>query len=559
MVGLPLVPGVDCPDEGPSESSGLAAAQWLSFNGVTALAVDPDGRLHWLELGLPWRLEDDATVHLVGEVLRNDAGRMALAPDGNEVDAFTFDVTGRMVFVDTAAHVVRRIEADGTMTTLAGTGAFDFSAAAIDDDGALATSVDVDPRGVAVDGLGRVFVLAGARVRRIELDGTFTTVAGSATDSDGPRADGGPARLAAFFPVQRSLVVDAQGNAFFLTQFGGTSQLRRVDAGGTLTTVVGAVHPAGPGPFASAKLYASRALAALPDERLVSVGDFGRALALDLAEEQVDVVTGYPEGSPAAAAQARFAPLFDDARGVAFDPVAHALVITEHGAGSLRVVDVDADDDGAVDDADRWTSATVATELSGPAGIAYDATTQTFVVVDEAAACVRRLARDGTAGAVLVGRCGAPGSFDGQLDGPTHVAVSPSTGAVYVSDTGNHRVVRAQGDVVAVVVGDGSVSSAGEGRPARRFPVNAPGQLALDAHGNLFVTSTTTVRLVANVDGDADADGDDAVVTVYGGDARTAFPESDSRCLQALALVGDDVYVADACQGFVLRVQPLLR
>jgi len=62
------------------------------------------------------------------------------------------------------------------------------------------------------------------------------------------------------------------------------------------------------------------------------------------------------------------------------------------------------------------------------------------------------------------------------------------------------------------------------------------------------------VRLVANVDGDADADGDDLVTTIYGGDSRAAYPESDSRCLQSLALSGDDVSVADACQGFVLRL-----
>lgn len=105
-----------------------------------------------------------------------------------------------------------------------------------------------------------------------------------------------------------------------------------------------------------------------------------------------------------------------------------------------------------------------------------------------------------------------------------------------------------------VVVGDGSVSSAGEGRPARLFPVNAPRGLGVDRFGNLWVTSTTTVRLIANIDGDDDADGDDLVLTPYGAGDRVDFPEADSFCLEALAVVDDGIYVADACQGFLVRL-----
>ena len=69
--------------------------------------------------------------------------------------------------------------------------------------------------------------------------------------------------------------------------------------------------------------------------------------------------------------------------------------------------------------------------------------------------------------------------------------------------------------------------------------MNAPRQLALDRFGNLYVASSTTVRLVENVDGDADADGDDRVVTLYGGGDRARFPENASSCLQSLALADD--------------------
>jgi hypothetical protein len=128
-------------------------------------------------------------------------------------------------------------------------------------------------------------------------------------------------------------------------------------------------------------------------------------------------------------------------------------------------------------------------------------------------------------------------------------------------------VLRVDDVGVSVVLGDGSVSSAGEGSPADLFPVNAPRQLALDEFGNLYVSSTTSIRQVANVDnddgddgddGDDDADGDDRVSTIFGGGDRDEAPESDTFCLHALALGPDGaVYAGDACQGFLVRVAPV--
>ena len=59
-------------------------------------------------------------------------------------------------------------------------------------------------------------------------------------------------------------------------------------------------------------------------------------------------------------------------------------------------------------------------------------------------------------------------------------------------------------------------------------------------------------------DGEADcrdADGDDAVFTVFGGGARDTFPESNAFCLNALTLTEEgELLVADACQGFLVSV-----
>ena len=99
---------------------------------------------------------------------------------------------GDLYFADAAYHVVRRVDTRGTITTVAGTGEPGFSP-----DGVPATEARLDrPWGLAVSPDGVVYVSDSGnnRVRRIALDGTLETVAGSETAGDA--GDGGPANRA---------------------------------------------------------------------------------------------------------------------------------------------------------------------------------------------------------------------------------------------------------------------------------------------------------------------------------------------------------------------------
>ncbi len=93
------------------------------------------------------------------------------------------DRAGSLYFTDAAFHVVRRVDAAGTISTVAGTGEPGFSP-----DGTHAREARIDqPWGLAVDRGGRVYFSDSFnnRVRRIEPDGTLTTVAGSGEAGDG--------------------------------------------------------------------------------------------------------------------------------------------------------------------------------------------------------------------------------------------------------------------------------------------------------------------------------------------------------------------------------------
>jgi cysteine-rich repeat protein len=562
-----LVVDIDAPTDAAIDTAGRVAFVELGPQRVRSLA--PDGSLTTL-VNDAGAIAFDASDRLIllrrafpRTVLRREPtgvfttlfGQGCTASSVDPVCAFfshdSHIAAGRHegLFVSSARRVYRLAEdGSGELTAIAGTGT---CGGPPDLGRALAANL-CGELPLAVDDNGHVFIADMLRcaVYRVGEGGDITRVAG--TETCGSSGDGGPA-LEALLGEPAAMAVDRQGRLSFIER--PSNRIRQVDVDGTIRTVAGPAHPEGPGPTKRARLYASEALVALPNNDVISVGALGRALRIDGAA--VTVVVGYDAASPRVHGKATLSPLLEDARGMTWDPLGRALVMTERTSGQLRFVGTDVDNDGAIDDPELWTSVRVATGFLGSAGIAYEDRTDTFLVVSEEEHCVRRFDIEGELTHVVYGECGTPGIFPGYLQRPTHAIASFQTGAIYIADTGNHRVLRVEGGEVNVVVGDGSNSSAGEGSPARLFPVQGPRQLALDAYGNLYVTSTTTVRLVANVDGDADADGDDRVVSIFGGGDRAAFPESAALCVRSLAVRETGaVVVADACQGFAVEIVP---
>ena len=371
---------------------------------------------------------------------------------------------------------------------------------------------------------------------------------------DGRSGDGGAPSASSVNAVS-ALVSEGPGSLLIVDR--GARVVRRMTgtfSDGVIETIVGDVHPAGPGTIATGTPYAPRNLALRAPGSLILGGAQGRILELRFGAGQnvgVAVVAGHP--SPALSPTprvARFEGLFADA--AAFSAVGQTLTVLNRT--SVLTIDTSSEDRAA------WTvtSTTAPTAFDGPMFIARH--NDQILVSEARRSCVRAFVPGtSTLGSAppLFGSCGEAGSFSGLLRNPGPLVVANS-GAIYLADTGNNRVLRRDPDtgVISVVIGDGSPSSAGQGGPAGTFPVNAPGQLAVDTAGNLFIASSTTVRLVANVDGDTDADADDDVSTIYGLANRDTFPESESRCVAALTLdeQNDRLYIADACVGFVVSL-----
>lgn len=171
---------------------------------------------------------------VAGGMRRGSAGDNgpATAAYLNSPQGLALDEAGGFYIADTGNHQIRHVNADGIITTVAGTGE-----AGSGGDNQLASEAQLDsPQDLAFyQGLGLYIAdRNNHRIRHIGMDGVITTVAG--TGVAGYSGDHGPGVLAALsFP--EAVTVDKQGRLFIADT--ANHRLRRLDTDGTIVTVAG--------------------------------------------------------------------------------------------------------------------------------------------------------------------------------------------------------------------------------------------------------------------------------------------------------------------------------
>ena len=207
------------------------------FNFPTGLAVDGSGNLYVADTGNTRirRIDAEGVITTIAGTGEGGAGGDG-GPATEAQLAFPFglavDGSGNLYVADTNNHRIRRIDAEGVITTIAGTG----EGGAGGDGGPATEAQFFSPYGLAVDGSGNLYVAdqGNNRIRRIDLEGVITTIGG--TGEWGFGGDGGPATEAQFsFP--NGLAVDGSGNLYVAcTQ---NNRIRRIDLEGVITTIAG--------------------------------------------------------------------------------------------------------------------------------------------------------------------------------------------------------------------------------------------------------------------------------------------------------------------------------
>ncbi len=127
-----------------------------TFRNPVGLALDAAGDLYVADQGNHCirRIKLDGTV----ETFAGEAGTAGFADGASAVARFAypaglaFDAKGRLLVADASNHAVRRVAADGTVTTVAGSGNAGVS------NGLGASATFREPGGVAVDAAGAIFV-----------------------------------------------------------------------------------------------------------------------------------------------------------------------------------------------------------------------------------------------------------------------------------------------------------------------------------------------------------------------------------------------------------------
>ncbi|WP_443055927.1 NHL domain-containing protein, partial [Streptomyces sp. IBSBF 3136] len=174
----------------------------------------------------------------------------------NRPYGMAMDSAGAVYVCEFAGHRVRKITTDGRISTVAGTGRAGFSG----DNGPGVAAQLNSPREVVVDAAGVVYITDAGnhRVRKITPDGTITTVAGTGAAAFG--GDGGPA-TAARLNGPFGVAVDSTGILYFSDS--NSHRIRRVTPDGTISTVAGngtGAYKGDGGPAASAQLKSPHAV-----------------------------------------------------------------------------------------------------------------------------------------------------------------------------------------------------------------------------------------------------------------------------------------------------------
>ncbi|HTR35533.1 MAG TPA: hypothetical protein VMH80_06510 [Bryobacteraceae bacterium] len=150
------------------------------------------------------------------------------------ITGVTRDLKGNLVFCDTTTSVIRRINADGTIQTIAGVGVPGYGG----DGGPATHAVLNSPAYPKYDASGNLFFadIDSFRIRRVDPSGVITTVAG--TGIMGILGADGPANQAQVGIVE-DLAVDKSGNVYIADHNQDGARVRRITPAGRIGTYAG--------------------------------------------------------------------------------------------------------------------------------------------------------------------------------------------------------------------------------------------------------------------------------------------------------------------------------
>ena len=344
--------------------------------------------------------------------------------------------SGNLYICDSSYNRIRKVDTNGIITTVAGSGSPIYTG---DNGQATNAGIGISPfGGICLDSSGNLFIADGSnnRIRKVATTGIITTVAGG-----GFGGDGGPA-TSATLNSPSGVAVDSAGNLFIADSF--NNRIRKVDTGGTISTVVGtgaAGYSGDGGAATSAKVNIPGGF---------GFDKSGNLLIVDTGNHRIRKLT-------------------------------NNIITTVAGSGTIGY----AGDDGLATNAN----------LSSPANVSVDKIGNLFI----ADGVNNRIRKVGTNGIIttVAGHILNDGDYatNATLGSPYGSAVDP-LGNVYIADSLNNRIRKVDvNGIISTVVGNGVTTYSGDGGLATNASLSRPFGVALDTAGNLFVADGFNRRI----------------------------------------------------------------
>ncbi|MDQ4126055.1 MAG: hypothetical protein M3134_10740 [Actinomycetota bacterium] len=253
---------------GPGNGDGANNAAAAVFEVPTDLALGSDKSVYVLDTGSAdvRRIGPDGVVSTVagGGVDGFGDGGDARAAELFNPRGIALGPQDTLYIADTGNHRIRRVDPDGTITTIAGGGS------SLGDGGVATAARLFHPTDVAVAPDGTLYIADSGhrRIRMVTPAGTISTIAG--TGETGSWKEGEVATAAAI-GRPRTLAIDPANGAVYFTER-GQHRVARISAGGFLVTAAGTGKAGSTGDGGTAvlaTLRGPRGISIDPDGRLV--------------------------------------------------------------------------------------------------------------------------------------------------------------------------------------------------------------------------------------------------------------------------------------------------